>query len=83
MKVGNDYKLRRADRRSAWEHAADELKLDRDRLITRVIDLAERTPAAFVQAIQDGDVDELSTDLPDRLVALVSERSDRCGAALT
>ena len=83
MKVGTDYKLRRTDRRSAWEHAADELKLDRDRLITRVLDLAERTPAAFVQAMEDSDVGELSTDLPDRLVALVSERSERCGAALT
>lgn len=83
MKVGDDYKLRRTDRRSAWEHAADELKVDRDRLVTRVLDLAERTPAAFLQAINDGDVGKLSTDLPDRLVALVSDRSDRCGAALT
>ncbi|MCP3936880.1 MAG: type II toxin-antitoxin system HipA family toxin, partial [Actinomycetia bacterium] len=83
MKVGDDYKLRRTDRPSAWEHAADELKLDRDRLIARVLDMAERTPAAFVQAMNDGGVGELSTDLPDRLVALVSERSDRCGAALT
>ncbi|MFT7473498.1 MAG: serine/threonine-protein kinase HipA [Verrucomicrobiales bacterium] len=82
MKVGDDYKLRRTDRRSAWEHAADELKLDRDRLVTRVLDLAQRTPAAFVQAISDGGVGELSTDLPDRLVTLVSERSDRCGVAL-
>ncbi len=83
MKVGDDYKLRGTDRRSAWEHAADELKLDRDRLIARVLDLAERTPAAFVEAMNAGGIGELSTDLPDRLVALVSERSDRCGAALT
>ncbi len=82
MKVGDDYKLRRTDRRSAWEHAADELKLDRDRLIARVVDLAERTPAAFAQAINDGEVGQVSTDLPDRLVALVAERSDRCAAAL-
>lgn len=83
MKVGNDNKLRRTDRPSAWEHAADELKLDRDRLITRVLDLAERAPAAFAQAANDGDLSELSTDLPDRLVTLVSERSDRCRAALS
>ncbi|MCP5024899.1 MAG: type II toxin-antitoxin system HipA family toxin [Actinomycetia bacterium] len=83
MKVGDDYELSRTDRRSAWEHAADELKLDRDRLISRVLELAERTPAAFVQATNDDGVGELSTDLPDRLVALVSERSDRCAAALT
>ncbi len=83
MKVGDDYDLRRTDRRRAWEHAADELKLDRRRLITRVLDLAERTPAAFEHAVSDGGVGELSTDLPDRLVALVSERSQRCAAALS
>lgn len=83
MKVGNDYKLRRTDRRSAWEHAADELKLDRDRLITRVLGLAERMPAAFAQAVEDGDLGELSTELPGRLVGLVSERSNRCGDMLS
>jgi serine/threonine-protein kinase HipA len=83
MKVGDGYKLGRADRRSAWEHTADELKLDRARLINRVLDMAERIPAAFVQVFDEGDVGELSTDLPERLVTLVSERSDRCRAALT
>jgi len=83
MKVGDDYKLRRTDRRSAWEHGADELKVDRARLIARVIDLAVRLPAAFGQAVGDSDVGELSTDLPERLVTLVSERSERCRAALS
>lgn len=83
MKVGDDYKLRRTDRRSAWDHAADELKLDRHRLITRVLDLAERIPAAFARAADNGDIDRLSTDLPDRLVTLVSQRSERCRATLS
>lgn len=83
MKVGDDCKLRRTDRRSAWEHAADELKLDRDRLITRVLDLAERTPAAFSEAASGLQVGELPTDLPERLVTLVSDRSARCMAALS
>ncbi len=83
MKVGDDYKLRRTDRRRAWEQAADELKLDRARLITRVLDLAERLPAAFVQAATGVDVGALSTDLPERLVALVSRRSELCRAALS
>lgn len=83
MKVGNDYKLRRTDRLSAWNHAADELKLDRARLVSRVLDLAERVPEAFVQALEDADLGELSTDLPERLVALVSDRSERCGHALS
>ncbi len=83
MKIGGDYKLRRTDRRKAWEHTADELKLDRDRLIARVIDLAVRLPAAFERAVTDGNLGGLSTDLPGRLVTLVSERSERCGAALS
>lgn len=83
MKVGDDYKLRRADRRSAWEHAADELKLNRARLITRVLDLAERTPAAFREAASGLQVGELPTDLPERLATLVSDRSARCVAALS
>ena len=83
MKVGDDYKLRRTDRRSAWEHAADELKLDRDRLITRVLDLAESTPAAFSEAASGLRVGELPTDLPERLVTLVSDRSARCMLALS
>lgn len=83
MKVGDDYQLRRTDRRSAWEHAADELKLDRDRLITRVLDLAERTPAALARAVSDSDLVEVSTDLPDRLATLVSDRCARCMVALS
>jgi serine/threonine-protein kinase HipA len=83
MKVGDDYKLRRTDRRSAWEHAADELKLDQARLINRVLDLAERTPVAFSQAVNESGIDELSTGLPERLVTLVSQRCDRCRVALS
>lgn len=83
MKVGNDYKLRRSDRRRAWEHAADELKLDHDRLITRVLELAERVPAGFAQAVEESDLGGLSRSLPGRLVDLVSERSKRCGDMLS
>ena len=83
MKVGADYKLHRTDRRAAWEHAADELKLDRVRLIDRVLDLAERTPAAFGEAVSTSDLSELATDLPERLVALIAARSERCRAALS
>ena len=82
MKVGDDYKLRRTDRLSAWERMADHLKLDRDRLISRVLDLAERTPEAFRQAVSKNETGELQTDLPNKLVTLISQRCDRCVAAL-
>ena len=83
MKVGDDYKLRRTDRRSAWEHAADELKLNRRSLIDRILDLAQRTPAAFSEAASELQISGLSTDLPERLVELVSERCARCVTALS
>jgi serine/threonine-protein kinase HipA len=85
MKIGDDYKLRRTDRRSAWEHAADHLKLDRARLVERVIDLATRTPEAFAAAAgaADGGVAGLGSDLPRRLVDLVAERCRRCVALLS
>ena len=83
MKVGDDYKLRQTGRPSAWERAADQLKLDRTRLIDRVRDLADRTPGAFVNAARETAANSLETDLPVRLVELVAERSERCLAALS
>ena len=83
MKIGDDYRLRRTDRRSAWERAADDLKLDRARLISRVLDLADRTPAAFEQAIRISRVSEISTSLPERLATLVAARCTDCTAALS
>ncbi len=81
MKVGDDYRLPRTDRRRAWEAAADDLQLDSERLIDRVRDLAARIPAAFAQAIDDSDARELS-DMPERLLRLVTDRADRCSALL-
>jgi serine/threonine-protein kinase HipA len=84
MKIGDDYKLRRTDRRSAWEHAADHLRLDRTRLIERVVDLATRTPEAFATAAESDDSEVARTsDLPGRLVDLVTERCRRCVAVLS
>jgi serine/threonine-protein kinase HipA len=82
MKVGDDYKLRRTDRRSAWEHAADELKLDAGRLIERVVDLASRMPDAFAQAAEGSNLTGLESDLHERLVELVIARCQRCAATL-
>ena len=83
MKIGDDYKLRRTDRRSAWEHAARDLKLDTDRLVQRVVDLAERLPAAVESAAADAGVADLESDLPQRLVDLVTDRCERCATILS
>jgi hypothetical protein len=83
MKVGDDYKLRRTDRRSPWLHAADALRLDGERLIQRVVELAGRTPDAFALVAEGGGVTALGSDLPQRLVDLVADRCRRCVSALS
>jgi serine/threonine-protein kinase HipA len=83
MKIGGNYGLHHADRRSAWERTAGELKLDPERLINRVVDLARRTPAAFAVGVEDDNVERLKSDLPGRLLDLVAERCRRCEKVLT
>lgn len=83
MKIGDDYKLHRTDRRSAWEHAADELRLDAERLIERVVDMASRTPDAFALAAEGSNIAGLESDLPQRLLDLVADRCRRCAAVLS
>lgn len=83
MKVGNDYKLRRTDRRSAWELAANEMKLDPDIAISRVLDLAHRLPEAFQIAAQDPNVQLLAEKFASRLVDLVTKRCAHCVTVLS
>ncbi len=83
MKVGDDYKLHRTDRAAAWRHAAEEMKLEPRRLVERILNLAERIPEAFAQAAAAPEISELQTDLPERLVTLVSKRAERCIAVLS
>jgi serine/threonine-protein kinase HipA len=78
MKIGDDYRLGRTDRRSAWERTAKELRLDQRLLIDRVIDLAQRTPDAFALAAEGRGVEGTESDLPGRLVELVSNRCRHC-----
>lgn len=82
MKVGDDYRLAGTDRTSAWERTADNLGLNRDRVLRRVHDLAVRAPAAFATVLGHLDEPALDTDLPRRLVDLVTERCRRCAALL-
>ena len=83
MKVGGDYRLRRIDRPGVWEKTADELGLDRDQVITRILSLAHKLSAAFEQAAQDNTIQALPTDLPHRLVDLVAARAEHCIAVLS
>ena len=51
MRIGDDYTLRKADRRSAWARTAEALRLDPDETIERAEDILRRTPAAISDTI--------------------------------
>ncbi len=78
MQVGSRYNLHQTDRRTAWEHTSDDLKLDRAQATERVVDLAERVPAAFAEAAETLFGSERFSDLPARLVDLVTRRCQHC-----
>ena len=82
MKVGGDYRLRRADRPGAWERTADELGVDRTRLIERVLALAGEVPAAMERAAAEDDAATTDSHLPQRLLDLVATRAAACTRVL-
>ena len=82
MKVGREYRLRRTDKRSAWERVAADLGIDAARLIQRVLDLAGTIPAALEQATTEGDVARIESHLPQRLLDRVAARALHCARSL-
>ena len=75
MRIGDDYTLRKADRRSAWQRTADALRLDPDETVERAEDILRRTPAAVSDAIDSlPHADRASPVLPD-LNRSISRRS--------
>jgi serine/threonine-protein kinase HipA len=76
MKIGKHYEV--FNYNDPWPQAAKDLGLDTDELLTRVADLATRTPDAFKDATEEQKVVELKRDLPVRLRDRVSERVARC-----
>jgi serine/threonine-protein kinase HipA len=68
--------------RYGWPAAAAELGLDATAVVDRVRDLAAAAPDAFADAARSlGSV--VTSTLPDRLTALVSERVARCLGVVT
>ncbi len=82
MKIGREYRLRRTDRRGAWEKIAAELGVDAARLLQRVLDLAGKIPAALEQATAEEDVTRIESDLPQRLLDGVAARALHCARSL-
>lgn len=82
MKLGAEYRLAATDRLSSWHHLADEVGLARDEVLGQVTMLIDRISAAFGDAASDPAVNELASDLPDRLVDAVEARAVRCAQVI-
>jgi serine/threonine-protein kinase HipA len=80
MKIGGDYGV--YPRHNTWPVVAKDLGLDVAVALDRVLALAQRAPDAFAEAARSADVSAVDRPLPTRLVALVTERSERCQAIL-
>jgi serine/threonine-protein kinase HipA len=79
MRIGGEYALSYIGRDN-WSRLAASVGLDPDTVLTRVTELAERTPVALAAACAALDVDGESTSLPGRLLAAVSARAELCAA---
>ena len=83
MKIGDGYRLTRADRPGAWLKSASELGLDADDVVARVADLASRMPAAVAEAAADPAIADCGAgDLAQHLVEFIDSRVGRCAAIL-
>lgn len=83
MKVGDGYRLTRADRPDAWQKSAHELGLDSDEIVERVAALASRVPAAVAEAAADPAIAGCGAeDFAQSLVELISARVSHCTAVL-
>ncbi|MBU2667569.1 HipA domain-containing protein [Actinoplanes bogorensis] len=81
MKIGSEYRIEAITGRH-WRAFAESNRLDADRILARIADLAGRLPEALRQASNSAAVVALKSDLPDRLVARITEHGRRCVAAL-
>lgn len=76
MKIGGRYELHA--RRNPWPRTASELAFDAEALTARAVELAEAAPDAFTAACAAPEVVALGSDLPQRLVDLVTARAEDC-----
>lgn len=80
MKLGGDYRV--FPIRDVWPRVAREVELPLDGLRQRVAEIAEAVPDAFAAAAADPSISALDSDLPQRLVDRVADRSVACRRVL-
>lgn len=81
MKVGGQYRLRDVGARQ-WRSLAAELRLDPERLISRLADMAARLPDAAAAVARRAVRAGLERRLAGRLAELLATRAVECGRAL-
>jgi serine/threonine-protein kinase HipA len=77
MKIGGEYRLQFLGVRN-WRKTAASLKLDEQRLLHRVAELADQLPDAFADTCKGESVAELDSSLAPRLQDLVADRAAQC-----
>jgi serine/threonine-protein kinase HipA len=82
MRIGGEYGLEAIKGRH-WRRFAEVNRLDPEETVTRIADLAARTPDAFATAVEAPAVKVLTSELPARLLDRVSARAQRCRVTLT
>ena len=81
MRIGGEYALNYIGRDN-WARLAASVGLDSDTVLSRVNELAERTPTALAAACAALNIAGQATSLPGRLLVAVSARAELCAARL-
>ncbi|WP_250002351.1 type II toxin-antitoxin system HipA family toxin [Actinoplanes sp. M2I2] len=81
MKIASEYRVGAITGRH-WRAFAERNRLDPDRMLDRIAELAGRLPEALREAAGADAVTALGSDLPERLVAQVTIHARACLAAL-
>lgn len=78
MKVGKDYRIRKTDRRTAWERLAGDLGLPSEEVLERVADIASQTPDAVQKAAGTLPPEAQSSPFVGEFLSEVAARARKC-----
>lgn len=80
MKIGGAYRIRDIGPRQ-WRKLATELRLDANRLLTRISDLARALPDALADVCRSTQAEGIGHPLIERLAGGIRERARRCATS--
>jgi serine/threonine-protein kinase HipA len=81
MKIGGAYRIRDIGPRQ-WRKLAMELRLDADRLMTRIGDLAGTLPDALADVCRTAQADGINHPLVEHLAGRLRERTQSCAKSI-